>query len=383
MIPRESARTKFLKGRLDEGFNEDRVARLAHSLVRYACDIHGLKKEINVAIGYDGRKESARFASIAAEIVSNSGLSVMLSSGVVPTPALSAFVRQQRCDFGIMLTGGYGPPPQIGLEFKDSSGAPFSLRQVEKLFSIYSSREAHPLDVLPRRDIVQLDFLPDYQSYLQNHLSSGAFESFARDPKNSANILIDSMGGAGQTIIEDFLVTKGWRAQTLFGTPEPQFFDRIPQPIPENLQALKYNVSVVNAQIGIATDGDARTCGLLFGNGEWIDSQNVAVALLWHLLEQKGKQGPVIVSSQGTERVELLCKKRGIPAIDAESIKGVHDVKNEGWILAVVNGEGLCLGPDSAECDGILASLLFVEMIAMAGKPGRELMSDILREIGF
>ena len=54
------------------------------------------------------------------------------------------------------------------------------------------------------------DFLPDYLSHLKTIVDISLLRSFAQDPKNSANVIIDSMGGAGQTIIEDILVGCGW-----------------------------------------------------------------------------------------------------------------------------------------------------------------------------
>ena len=250
-------------------------------------------------------------ASLIANILSENGIEVLLSSGVVPTPVLSFATLHHGCTAGIMVTGGAFPPEYNGVEFKGSYGGPFTSEataQMEALFSHPTERPAGPV-ATSHKEITLIDFLPDYLSHLDTLIDFSALRSFAGDPKNNANVLIDSMGGAGQTIIEDILVGCGWRAQTLFGTPEASFFDRIPESVPMNLDVLKYNVTVVDAQFGIATDGDGKGCSVFYNDGEWMGMQDAALVLFWHLLDQKGWRGSALMSAYTSDKAKRLCEQ--------------------------------------------------------------------------
>jgi len=234
------------RGRLADDFTEESVARIAHAFVRYLSQQHPSAK-CKVAIGFDGRSSSGEFASLIAKVLAENGIEVLLSSGVVPTPVLSFATMHNGCTSGIMVTGGDLPPEYNGMEFKGAYGGPFTSEATAKIkaFLFDLSKKPAGSSSASHKDITLIDFLPDYHSHLETLIDFSALRSFAENPKNNANVLIDSMGGAGQTIIEDILVSCGWRAQTLFGTPEARFFDRCPESVPMNLDALKYNVKVV------------------------------------------------------------------------------------------------------------------------------------------
>ncbi len=61
-----------------------------------------------------------------------------------------------------------------------------------------------------------------------------------------------------------------------------------------NLSALHYNVKVVDAQFGVATDGDASKCCLVYSDGVWMNAQDTMLALLWHLHHQKRWRGSIL-----------------------------------------------------------------------------------------
>src|SRR3989338_6571820 len=62
-----------------------------------------------VAVGFDTRFMSVRFARIAAEVLANNGIEVVLSDRYIPTPTLSFTVRARKFDLGIMITASHNP----------------------------------------------------------------------------------------------------------------------------------------------------------------------------------------------------------------------------------------------------------------------------------
>ncbi|MGA7160705.1 MAG: hypothetical protein WBZ48_06865 [Bacteroidota bacterium] len=367
------------QGAVDDGLTEENILQWAQAFIRYLFQSRGMQATVRVAIGYDGRKNSRGYASLVAEALSENGVDVLLSSGVVPTPVVSFATKHNNCTSGIMITGGHYPPEYNGIEFKGAYGGPLlpeELAKVESLLS-NSTKESVGPSKASRKEITQFDFLPDYLSHLETVIDFSALRSFAKNPKNTANVLIDSMGGAAQTIIEDLLVRCGWRAQTLFGTPEDQFFDRSPEPASENLDALKYNVKVIDAQFGIATDASGGRCGIVYNDGEWMNLQETILALLYHLYVQRRDRGNIFKPAFVTDRVKRLSDNWNIPLLDTGLENGIENMFKNDCLLGIVGRGGYCYGKDLPDCDGILSGLYFAEMIAKAEKPLKEIIQHI------
>ena len=74
------------------------------------------------AVGYDTRFMSDKFAQVAAEVLVNNGIEVLLSDRAIPTPALSFTVKSRKLDLGIMITASHNPAEYNGFKIKMPSG---------------------------------------------------------------------------------------------------------------------------------------------------------------------------------------------------------------------------------------------------------------------
>jgi phosphomannomutase len=313
----------------DETFTDENVIRIAHAFARYHTALSEPRQH-TIAVAYDGRRSSRQHASLVAAVLSSYGIRVLLSNAMIPTPVLSFAVRQRSCSAGVMITAGPLPPRCNGIKFKAAGGRPFLPEETTKV----EAQLPPPAEqYTPRPSEIELtDFLPAYIGQLRTLVDFALLQTFGEDPRNHAAVIIDSMGGAGQTILEDLLAPCGWRAQTIFGTAAPDFYDRVPEPVPHNLEPLTYNVSVTDTLFGIATDGDAGRCAVVYDDGECVTAQETILALAWHLRE------------------------------------------NKKWPVGYQ--------PHVPDQDGILSALFFAEMIAMSGKPLREIIGALHTRVG-
>lgn len=366
-------------GEMETEVTDENLDRVAKAFVRYL--LRQNQSEVRVAVGFDGRKNSARFAFRLSKILAKSNLRVLLSSGVVPTPVLSFATKQQRCTAGVMVTGGDKPPQYNGLRFKGGYGGPLASGEVKTIEALLDG-PLGDLDGLPERPelVSARNFLPSYQSHLKSLIDSSALRSFAEKAHGAASVLIDSMGGAGQYILEDILAGCGWRAQTLFGEPEQTFFDRTPDPVPANLEALTYNVRVTDTRLGIATDGEAARCCVVDENGAALDSQEATLALFWHLAHQKGRRGVIAVSLRKNDKIKFLAGRWKFPFIE-KSDDGFQRLLpimlSEKCLLAATENGGCAFGGHICEPDGILSGLTFAEMLALSDKTLRQIVEDL------
>ena len=362
-----------------EYFTEENLFRVAEAFIRYLQAEH--LSEQPVAIGFDGRSNSQQYAELFARILSAHNISVLLSYIIIPTPVLSFAVLHHKCGAGIMITASHNPAAYNGVKFKAAYGGPFIAEETRKV-------AGYVLETAERKEdgskITIKNFMPEYIDQLRTIVDFDALRSYAENPANNPSVIIDSMGGAGQTIIEDILVSLGWRAQTIFGSPEPTFYDRNPEPIEKNLAPLFYNVSVTDAIIGIATDGDADRCAICFSDGKWVSVQQTILMLLWHVYQYKHLRGAIIKSVPVTDKVRMLAERWNLPFYDVNvSFQNITDIMMQtDYLIGVEESAGFGIKGHIPERDGIISGLLFCELLAKSGKSLNEIWEEISRIVG-
>ncbi|NUN71125.1 MAG: phosphoglucomutase [Bacteroidetes bacterium] len=360
-------------------FTEENLLRVADAFVRYlrATSLEGRP----IAVGFDGRYRSDAYAALFAEVLSGCGFPVLLSDRIIPTPVLSYTVFRNGCGAGIMITASHNPASYNGVKFKASYGGPFVSEETRRVASFVQDRSEFPRSAALVRTT---DMLTPYTEHLRTVIDFDTLRTYAADPANDPSVMIDSMGGAGQTILEDILTGLGWRAQTIFGSAEPGFYGRQPEPIEKNLEPLFYNVSVTDAILGIATDGDADRCAVCTGDGTWVSVQQTILLLLWHLHKNKKMSGAVIKSVPVTDKVRVLAERWHLPFYDVNvSFQNITDIMlKTDYLIGVEESAGFGVKGHLPERDGILSGLLFCEMLAMSRKNIPELWQEIRAVVG-
>ena len=280
-----------------------------------------------------------------------------------------------------MITASHNLATYNGVKFKADYGGPFIVEETRKVYEfLHEEIEKKRNDI----NIVRKDFLSDYLLHLQSIVDFSALKSFAENPANNPSVIIDSMGGAGQTILEDILIPLGWRAQTIFGTPEQNFYDRKPEPIEKNLEPLLYNTNVTDAILGIATDGDGDRCAICFEDGKWISVQQTILLLLWHLYKYKKLRGAIIKSVPVTDKLRVLAERWNLPFYEVNvSFQNIAEIMlRTEYLLGVEESAGFGIQGNVPERDGILSGLLFCELLSISGKSLYEIWNDIKHIVG-
>lgn len=78
-----------------------------------------------------------------------------------------------------------------------------------------------------------MNFIPAYVEHIEKRID---FEIIR---KAALNILIDSMGGAGLTLIQEILHSHNCLAQSIYSEASETFHGRLAEPIEKNLSPLK------------------------------------------------------------------------------------------------------------------------------------------------
>ncbi|MGE0786577.1 MAG: phospho-sugar mutase [Sandaracinaceae bacterium] len=118
--------TAGLRGLLGAGpnrMNRKVVLRATAGLCRYVLDTVEDAAERGIDIGFDGRRNSERFARDAAAVVLGMGLKARMFRRVVPTPLLAFACKEAHAAAGIMVTASHNPPDYNGYKVYWENGA--------------------------------------------------------------------------------------------------------------------------------------------------------------------------------------------------------------------------------------------------------------------
>jgi phosphomannomutase len=328
-----------------------------------------------LCIGYDTRFESKAFARACAEVVAATGIPVRLANDITPTPALSYAVRDLGAAGGIMITSSHNPAEWNGVKYKawyGGSGKPSIIAEIESHLGEPVAKTATPAC------IEEHDFLPAYLA---------AIESFADldlIAKSGLKFAIDSMYGAGRTILSDIFTRLGVAHVQIRSDVNPLFPGINPEPIEPHIRALEEAVVANGCHAGLCTDGDADRIGAVDENGNFVDPHKIFSVLLSWVLRRKGWPGAVTRAFNTTKMLDRICKKYGRELIEhGIGFKFVCDYMLEREI--VMGGEesgGIGFQRHLPERDGLLNALLLANVMAEEGKTLGQLVADLQQEYG-
>ena len=106
--------TGGLRGVLGAGDNRMNVYTVRRAAQGLADYLNARYDRAAVAISYDSRIKSDRFAREAACVLAANGIAVHLFGELNPTPVLSFAVRELGCQAGIMVTASHNPAKYNG-----------------------------------------------------------------------------------------------------------------------------------------------------------------------------------------------------------------------------------------------------------------------------
>ncbi|EFO94366.1 hypothetical protein CRE_13293 [Caenorhabditis remanei] len=129
--------TAGVRSPMQAGFgrlNDLTIIQITYGFARHMLNVYGQPKN-GVAIGFDGRHNSRRFAELAANVFIRNNIPVYLFSEVSPTPVVSWATIKLGCDAGLIITASHNPKEDNGYKAYWSNGAQV-LIQIEYLFQV-------------------------------------------------------------------------------------------------------------------------------------------------------------------------------------------------------------------------------------------------------
>jgi phosphomannomutase len=164
----------------------------------------------------------------------------------------------------------------------------------------------------------------------------------------------------------------------------PGFGGIHPEPIARYLKDLVAAVQRTQANVGLATDGDADRIGAIDALGNFIDPHTVFALTLRQLVEGKKQRGDVVKTVSTTLMIDSICEKYGLTLHETPvGFNHIADLMDKKDVL--IGGEesgGISVRGHIPEGDGILMGLLLLEVMAEKRAPLHEIVADLQTTFG-
>ncbi|MBN2780485.1 MAG: phosphoglucomutase [Candidatus Marinimicrobia bacterium] len=351
------------RGIVNTEINGDTVGIVADAFARY---LRENSDHPSCIVGFDGRRDSRNFAEIFASVLKQEEINTFLSDRITPTPYVSYYTQKHKLSAGVMITASHNPAHYNGIKFKGPYGGPLMTGETLKVENLLS----HSYTEGERPDSVNI--VSDYDHHIDELIDFAAIENAGLKP------LIDSMGGAGETYIQNILQRHSIQAETIYAKAAPDFSGRYAEPIEKNLGPLSAALRENKAYCcGLATDGDADRLGVMTENGEWLSAQETILYLSDYILNTRNADGAIVITSSVTDKISGLASPHHPLREVQVGFKYICEAMlNEPVAIGCEESGGFGFGMHIPERDGILSALIFLEMLA---RSGYDRLSDFVR----
>ncbi|MHB8571563.1 MAG: phosphoglucomutase/phosphomannomutase family protein [Candidatus Dormibacteria bacterium] len=365
------------RGVIADDFTFDHVRAAALGIARH---LRANSASPLVVVGHDTRFAGDRFALEVAAICQAEGVRALLVDQPAPTQVVSWTVIDRGATGGVMLTASHNPAEFNGVKIKSPVGGsapPEMTSEVEAGINRVLA-EGGAASRVADTEVERINPGEPYFQQLGTMLDLPSLRAAG------LRVVFDPMHGAGGGYGPAILGGGATTVTEVRGNPDPNFGGVHPEPIVPNLGPLLDLMGRGGHDLGIANDGDADRLGVVDERGAFVDQLQVYALLLMYLLEIRGWRGPAIRTLTSTGMADKLAAQYNIPVV--ETMVGFKYVGPKMTELdAIMGGEesgGFGFRGHIPERDGILAGLMFADMILRYGKPLSEIQRLLQSRVG-
>jgi alpha-D-glucose phosphate-specific phosphoglucomutase len=359
-----------------EEFTFDNVQLAVRAIGEY---VKSKSRTPTLLVGYDTRFLSEDFAQTAAEVLQAHGIRVLLCAGPTPTPAVAYEILRRKTDGAINFTASHNPAEYHGLKFSAADGGP-ALPEVTRAIEARIARlrarssgsrlraqRGSPSRFRPGRGRA-IETIDPRSAYLAR---LGEIVNFASLRAAKLKIACDFLHGCGAGYLDRVLADQGVEVIAIRADRDVLFGGHGPDVSAANLAPLGKALLECEAQVGLATDGDADRFGILDADGSFVAPNHVLALLFDYLVETRRWQLGAARSVATTHFVDAVARQRGLPTFQTPvGFKYIGElIKQDKITLGGEESAGLSIRGHVPEKDGVLACLLVAEMIATRRAP--------------
>ena len=394
--------TGGLRGVIGAGAYRLNVYTIRRATQGLADYVNGAFENGSVAIAYDSRIKSDKFAKEAAAVLAANGIKVYIYSELMPTPMLSWAVRELKCQAGIVITASHNPAKYNGYKVYGEDGCQITLdvanTVIGKINAVEMFGGAKVMDFEDGIKSGKIEYIKQdvIDKYLDKVAQQGVHTDLVAD--SGLKVVYTPLNGTGNKPVRAILKKIGIKEVTV--VPEQENpdgnFPTCPFPNPEIKEALAKGLELcktVKPDLLLATDPDCDRVGIAVpdpeGNYVLFSGNEVGAMLLEYICSERTKMGtmpadPVAVKTIVTTDIAAkIAKEYGVKLIEVltgfkfigEQIGFLEDKGQEDrYIFGFEESYGYLAGSYVRDKDAVVASMLICEMAAFYRTKGISLI---------
>ena len=383
------------RGIIAEDFTMENVGRVAQALADFLRSpqrrdlapyrewgVEFRPAERGVVVGYDTRFMSREFAVFLGRVLRSNEISVYISNKPLPTPALSYTVIQREAACGVMITSSHNPYYYNGIKLKPEFGGsapPSYTKMVERFLPREFKLTAD------EKDLEKVDLKGPYLQRIKELIDLDLLKDAP------LRVVVDAMYGSARGYTTAILKELGIEHVAIRAGNDPYFGGKQPEPIRRNLVPLKAVIASERARasskkfiIGVVTDGDGDRVAGMDEGGNLIDSHRAYALIFRHLLG-KGERGKAVKAFSLTDMANRIAERNGIELEETPvGFKYICEkMIREDILIGGEESGGIGIKGHIPERDGVLNSLLLLEIVAKKRRPMGEIVKEMMEELGY
>lgn len=358
---------------------------------------------IQVAIAYDSRNNSKRFAQITANIFSANNIKVFLFDELRPTPLLSFAIRHLKCQSGVVITASHNPKEYNGYKAYWNDGAqvvpPHDKNIIIEVNAIASFEQ---IRFTPNTSLIQ-SVPKEVEDAYYEEVNKLIPNKQAIAAQHNMPIVYTSIHGAGITMVPECLKRIGFTNVHVVAKqaiPDGNF-PTVQSPNPEERSAMEMVIKKgidVKADMVMATDPDTDRVGVGVRkpSGEFIllNGNQAFSLMMWFILKNQTstKDAYIAKTIVTSELVDTMAKGLNVECFNTlTGFKYIAEVmkQQDGKKRFIAAGEesyGYMVGDFVRDKDAVSACAFFAAMAASAKAEAKTIydwLIDMYVEFGF
>lgn len=401
--------TAGMRGILGPGINRMNiytVRQATEGLARF-MDTQGEEtKRRGVAIAYDSRHQSPKFAMEAAKTLAQHDIPSFVFESLRPTPELSFAVRHLNTFAGIMVTASHNPAAYNGYKVYGEDGGQMPPADADALTK-YVREVSNPLKVAVLADdevetsgLITIIGEEVDKAYLEEIKAVTIDQELVQTMGKDLKLVFTPLHGTGKMLGERALQQAGFEQFMLVpeqAVADPDF-TTVQSPNPEEHSAFEYAIRLgekEGADLLIATDPDADRLGAAVrqpdGSYKVLTGNQIGALMIQYILEAHQSRGTlpenaaVLKSIVSSELPAAIAESYGATMINvltgfkfiAEKIHQFEKDHSHTFMFGFEESYGYLVKPFVRDKDAIQALLLLAEVAAFYKKQGKTLYDGL------
>jgi len=289
------------------------------------------------------------------------------------TPITQFAIKRFGANAGVAVTSGHGPQDNITIRIFDSTGVEWSKEQLKHIIQIWSQNKVYRASP---EEVGRLSYVSDaptiYQTALNRYININTIA------KSRFRVVLDCALGPA-SIIAPSLYSKASCDVIALNSYQPVHIAEI---LPNTASVLKVSQTIIatNADVGIVFDVEGNRVVFLDSYGNFITPDDIAILFLKKKVSRR--KGIIAVNNSLSRSIEQIIKNEDGPRIErvAAAPGTIASCLRDAHGLFGASDQGEYMFPAfSLESDGILASLMLLELLANEEAYLSDLLSDIPR----